>query len=112
MTNEAKLIAIKLLHTAVWLGFNVVIFYLLYAAIFNKIDMWLWAGFGLILLECLVLLALKSVCPLTILARKYSNSTAANFDIYLPNWLAKNNKLIYTFILLIVIIITIFQILR
>ena len=30
------------------------------------------------------------------MARKYSDSTKANFDIYLPEWLAKYNKEIYT----------------
>jgi hypothetical protein len=33
---------IKIIHTIIWLFFNVVIFYLLYAAIVNKIDIWVW----------------------------------------------------------------------
>jgi len=96
MTNQAKLTLIKIIHTLIWIFFNVVIFYMLYAVIINKIDIWLWIGFGLILLEGLVLLAFKWFCPLTVIARKYSDSNRDNFDIYLPNWLAKHNKLIYT----------------
>ena len=112
MTGEAKLIFIKTIHTLVWLFFNVVIFYMLYAVIENKLDKWLWIGYGLFLLEGIILLYFKFFCPLTIIARKYSNSTKDNFDIYLPNWLAKYNKLIYTSILGVIIIITIYRLLN
>jgi hypothetical protein len=86
---------IKTIHTIIWLFFNVVIFYLLYAVIINKIDMWVWICIGLVALEVITLLAFKWFCPLTVWARKYSDSTKNNFDIYLPEWLAKYNKLIY-----------------
>jgi hypothetical protein len=85
---------------------------MLYAAISNKLDLWLWIGYGLFILEGIVLLVFKFFCPLTIIARKYSKSTKENFDIYLPNWLAKYNKLIYTSILGVIMGITIFQILK
>jgi hypothetical protein len=111
MHNETKLTIIKTTHTLIWLFFNVVIFYMLYAVIANKIDRWLWIGYGLLIFEGITLLAYKFYCPLTIMARKYSKSTEDNFDIYLPNWLAKYTKLIYTSILLIIIIITIYQLL-
>lgn len=109
ITNNTKLILIKLLHTAIWLFFNVVIFYLLYAAIANKIDKWVWICIGLIAMEGIVLLVFKNLCPVTIVARNYSQSEKANFDIYLPNWLAKYNKLIYSLIVLVAIIILIFR---
>lgn len=99
----SKLIAIKIIHTIIWLFFNVVLFYMAYAVIINKIDKYVWIGIALILGEGLVLLFFKKMCPLTILARNYSNSNKDNFDIYLPNWLAKYNKLIYiTFFIIIV----------
>jgi hypothetical protein len=86
-----------------------VIIYLLYAVIVDKIDKWIWIGLGLFLLEGIVLLVFKMKCPLTVIARRYSDSTKENFDIYLPNWLAKYNKLIYTSILLIVIATLIYR---
>ncbi|HMK04470.1 MAG TPA: hypothetical protein VK489_09770 [Ferruginibacter sp.] len=85
---------------------------MLYAVIINKIDIWLWIGYGLFVLEGIILLVFKFFCPLTIIARKYSDSTKANFDIYLPDWLAKYNKSIYTSILGIIIVITIYQLLK
>ena len=112
MQNEIKLTIIKIIHTAIWLFFNFVIFYMLYAVIVDKIDYWLWIGYGLFILEGLTLLVFKFFCPLTLLARKYSNSSKANFDIYLPHWLAKYNKVIYTSILGVIILITIYQLLK
>ena len=109
ITESLKLIFIKLTHTIIWIFFNVVIFYLLYAVVVDKIDKWIWIGLGLFLLEGIILIVFKMKCPLTVIARQYSDSTKENFDIYLPNWVAKNNKLIYTSILLIVIGILIFR---
>ena len=108
---KTKLILIKIIHTLIWVFFNFVIFYMLYAAISDKLDKWLWIGYGLIILEGITLMVFKFFCPLTILARKYSNSTKDNFDIYLPNWLARHNKLIYTGIMVIILLITIYRLL-
>jgi hypothetical protein len=84
---------------------------MLYAVIADKLDKWLWIGYGLIIMEGITLVAFKFFCPLTILARKYSNSTKDNFDIYLPNWLAKYTKLIYSGIVAIILLITIYRLL-
>jgi len=109
MTVPSKLIFIKLIHTAIWIFFNVVIFYLLYAVIVDRIDKWIWIGLGLFLLEGIVLLVFKMKCPLTVVARQYSDSTKENFDIYLPICLAKYNKLIYTSILLIIVAVLVYR---
>ncbi|MBL8016495.1 MAG: hypothetical protein JNK43_04430 [Ignavibacteria bacterium] len=104
-----KLVWVKLLHTAIWVFFNVVIFYLLYAVIADKIDTRVWICLALIGIETLILLMFKRVCPVTMLAKRYSDSNRANFDIYLPHWLAKHNQLIYSIIVLIAILILIYR---
>lgn len=109
MNPNTKLIGIKVLHTVIWIFFNIVIFYLLYAVVTDQIDYWVWIGLGCFLAEGIVLLIFKNYCPLTVWARKYSNSTRDNFDIYIPNWLARHNKLIYTSLLGFVILILIYQ---
>ncbi|MBZ0202135.1 MAG: hypothetical protein K8I03_03880 [Ignavibacteria bacterium] len=111
MNDASKLRLVKLLHTLIWLFFNVVIFYLLYAVIADKIDKWVWICLGLIILEGITLAVFKKMCPVTLIARKYSDSDKDNFDIYLPNWLARHNKLIYTIIVLIAIVILFFRLL-
>lgn len=108
----SKLTFIKIIHTIIWLFFNVVLFYMAYAVIVNKIDKYVWTGIALIIGEGLVLLLFKKMCPLTIMARKYSNSTKDNFDIYLPNWLAKYNKQIYTVIFIAILIGVLYRILN
>ena len=105
----SKLVLIKVLHTAIWVFFNVVLFYLFYAVLVFKIDIWLWVGIGLIVVEGLVLLYFNKICPVTLIARKYSDSTKDNFDIYLPNWLAKYNKLIYTSFFLIILLLLFYR---
>jgi hypothetical protein len=109
MTDSAKLNIVKAIHTFIWIFFNVVIFYLLYAVITNKIDRWAWICLWLILLECFTLVLFRMMCPLTLIARRYSNSQKDNFDIFLPNWLAKYNKMIYGFILFVTIILLIYR---
>ena len=104
-----KFLFIKILHTLVWLFFNAVLAYLFYAVINNKIDKWVWIGLGLFVIEGIILVLFKMMCPLTVMARKYSGSAKENFDIFLPEWLAKHNKTIYTGLLAIVIIILIYR---
>jgi len=111
VSELSRLTFLKLLHTLVWVFYNIVIFYFLYAVIMNRIDRWVWICLGLIVLEGLILLAFKSLCPITVVARRYSDSDKANFDIYLPNWLAKYNKVIYTTIVLIGVVILFYRLL-
>lgn len=98
MTTEQKLTKIKFIHTGIWVFYNIVIGYLLYAVISGKIDRWMWICLGMIFMEALILVVFNKTCPITILARKYSNSSKDNFDIFLPEWLARNNKIIYSII--------------
>ena len=108
----SQLTLIKIIHTMVWIFFNVVLFYMAYAVIVNKIDRLVWIGVALIVLEGVVLLIFSKMCPLTIIARKYSDSTKNNFDIYLPDWLAKYNKLIYTTFFIIIVVGIFYRILN
>ena len=45
--------------------------------------------------ECAVLAANRGRCPLTDWAARFTEYREANFDIYLPGWLARNNKAIF-----------------
>lgn len=93
--------AIKLVHTLVWAFFVTIIFYIVYSGLTNQITVFTWISIGLVVAEGLVLLIFKMFCPLTLIARKYSDSKNENFDIFLPNWLAKYNKLIFTSIFIL-----------
>ena len=109
MTSDIKLLTIKLVHTIIWLFFVAVIFYILYTGVTKTVNKYTWIGIGLILVEGLVLLIFRMYCPLTVLARKYSDSEKYNFDIFLPNWLARHNKLIFTTIFLVGLVIVLIR---
>ncbi|MCC6866155.1 MAG: hypothetical protein IT280_08355 [Ignavibacteria bacterium] len=109
MKDNSKLVIIKTVHTVIWILFVGLIFYIVYSGITGKITLLTWIAICIIVLEGLILAIFKLYCPLTILARKYSDSKLDNFDIYLPNWLAKNNKLIFTEIYLIGVILVLYR---
>ena len=48
-----------------------------------------------VLLECTVLAINGGRCPLTDLASRFTVDRNPNFDIYLPNWLAEHNKVVF-----------------
>lgn len=103
MTPSSKLVAIKLVHTLIWVFLSSVVFYLLYAVIVDRIDRWFWIGLWLVGIEILVLLLFRMSCPLTVVARRYSDSQRPNFDIYLPAFIARHNKTIYSVIMGVVL---------
>ena len=85
---------IKFLHTVAWTVFASAI---LAVPIVTAMGDFRWA-LGLSLLawgEVLILLLNRMHCPLTALAGRYTQDRADNFDIFLPLWLARNNKLIF-----------------
>ena len=110
MNPSKKLLTLKIVHTLIWLFFVTAIFYILYSGITNKITTFTWIAIGLIVGEGAVLVLFKMFCPLTLIARKYSDSEKDNFDIYLPNWLARHNKIIFTTIYLVGVIIVLIRI--
>jgi hypothetical protein len=85
---------IKSVHTAVWAVFagSIVV---IPALAWRE---WWFATallIALVLVECLVLVANRMRCPLTDLAARYTDDRRDNFDIYLPEWLARHNKRIF-----------------
>jgi hypothetical protein len=50
---------------------------------------------ALVLGEMVVLWLNRWSCPLTAVAARYTDDPPANFDIYLPKWLARYNKQIF-----------------
>jgi hypothetical protein len=92
--DDRRLRAIKLLHTAVWAGFAgciVAIPVLTLQARFRLAAVLALVVFG----EVVVLAVNRWRCPLTPIAARYTTDRRANFDIYLPEWLARYNKEIF-----------------
>lgn len=89
-----RLLAVKLLHTVVWAFF---------AGCVTAIPIAVWSGrlvaatilCGVVLVEVVVLLFNGMRCPLTPIAARYTDDRRANFDIFLPEWLARYNKVVF-----------------
>ncbi len=60
----------------------------------NRFTM-VWVLSGIVLAECLILAVNHGRCPLTDLAATQTTQRIDNFDIYLPLWLARYNKIIF-----------------
>ncbi len=92
--RASHLVAIKLLHTAIWLFFVGCILAIPVAGAHHHFR-WVAVFTGVVLLECGILLVNQGRCPLTDLAYRYTDERSDNADIYLPYWLARYNKPIF-----------------
>lgn len=90
----AKLRAIKAVHTAVWALFAGCILAIPWFAWRKELTVTL-VLIGIVSCEVVVLLVNRMRCPLTPMAARYTDDRRDNFDIYLPEWLARHNKLIF-----------------
>jgi len=95
VTSSAfMLTAIKVAHTIVW-GF--------FVACIAAIWIFAWRGkylhaalsIGIVSIEVVILVLNGLHCPLTPIAARYTEDRRANFDIYLPEWLARRTKEIF-----------------
>ena len=85
---------IKLLHTAVWAALACSIVALPVLAFMRRFG-WVLILTAVVVGECGVLAVNRGRCPLTGWAARFTEDRAANFDICLPTWLARNNKAIF-----------------
>jgi hypothetical protein len=94
MSPAAALRTIKLLHTIAWAVFAGCILAIPLAAWRREFLIAIWL-IAIVSLECLVLAVNRMRCPLTDVAARYTDERHANFDIYLPLWVARYNKAIF-----------------
>jgi polyferredoxin len=86
--------AIKLVHTLAWAFFAACVLaipYFAWRADYRRAALLI----GIVFIEVLVLLFNGWRCPLTPVAARYTDDRRDNFDIYLPEWLARHNKLVF-----------------
>jgi hypothetical protein len=114
MAHEAQaavpraLRAVKILHTLAWALFAGCIVALPVAAYFKRFQLAALL-IAIVLIEVMVLLANRFRCPLTAVAARYTSDRRANFDIYLPLWIARYNKEIFGSLFVAGILFTLVQ---
>ncbi|MGF1467093.1 MAG: hypothetical protein ACFCGT_13280 [Sandaracinaceae bacterium] len=100
MNRARRLLLVKLVHTAVWVVVAGAVFALFPAIAFDRPG--LFARLHLVIVaEILVLVAFRWTCPLRHIAARYTDDRSVNFDIFLPDVIARWNKPIFTTILLV-----------
>lgn len=90
----ARLVTIKVVHTVVW-AFFVACILAIWVFALRGDYFYAALSIGVVLVEVLVLVLNGWQCPLTSVAADYTGDRRDNFDIYLPEWLARHNKLIF-----------------
>ena len=98
--GSRRLVAIKLAHTAIWAALAACILAIPFEGLTGH---YRWAALSAVpvAVECFVLIANGWRCPLTDVAGRYTEERAANFDIYLPLWIARRNKEIFVTLFLL-----------
>ena len=105
MNDLARLRAVKIVHTIAWA---------IFAGCIVALPVVAWHGdirsamllIALVAVEIVILLANRLRCPLTAVAARYTNDRRANFDIYLPLWIARYNKQIFGTLFVLGVLIT------
>lgn len=94
MNAFSRLVAIKAFHTVVWAFFAGCIVAIPFAAYAKEFRFALLL-IAMVMVEVLIIAFNRGSCPLTPMAARYTADRKDNFDIFLPLWLARYNKLIF-----------------
>lgn len=86
--------AIKVAHTAIWAFFVVMIGAVWLFAMQGNLRGAAWA-IGIVSIEVAILGSNHGRCPLGRVVGRFTQDRSANFDIYLPAWLAARTKPIF-----------------
>jgi hypothetical protein len=85
---------VKVAHTAIWAFFVLAIGAIWVFAVQGNLTGAVCA-IGIVLIEVVVLGFNRGRCPLGAVVERYTDDRGANFDIYLPAWLAGRTKPIF-----------------
>lgn len=86
--------AIKVAHTAIWAILGSCVLAIPVAAALGRFGSAAVLS-SIIVGECALLATNGGRCPLTNIAARFTEERTPNFDIYLPAWFARYNKLIF-----------------
>jgi hypothetical protein len=100
--------AVKALHSLVWALFAGCIIAIPVFASHRSFRPATWLA-GAVAAEVLALVLNRWRCPLASIAARYTNDRRENFDIFLPNFLARHNKFIFGTLYVTGLVYTIFQ---
>lgn len=92
--DASALWRIRVIHSVIWAVFAGAIMALPVAVAAGAWAL-AWGLSALVWVEVAVLIVNGMRCPLTAIAARHTTDREANFDIFLPLWLARHNKLVF-----------------
>ena len=94
LSRVKTLVGLKLLHTLIWAFFVLSILAVPVLGALGKLKLATCLAAG-VLGECIILALNHWRCPVSSVADRLTSDRAPNYDIYLPEWLARWNKEIF-----------------
>ena len=94
MHARDALVVVRVVHTIVWAFLASCILLIPVLAVAERLRFALVLT-AIVVCEMAVLAVNRMRCPLTDVAARYTGERSDNFDIYLPRWLARNNKRVF-----------------
>jgi len=94
MHARDALVVVRVVHTVVWAFLASCILLIPVLAVAERLRFALVLT-AIVVCEVAVLAVNRMRCPLTDVAAMYTDERGDNFDIYLPRWLARNNKRVF-----------------
>ena len=92
---------LKTVHTLVWIVMTTANFVAFYLALVGQFNWLFFLCVALLGGEIVVIVVNRWHCPLTDVMAKYTSERQANFDIYIPLWLAANNIKIFSVLIVL-----------
>lgn len=108
MKASSALLIVKLVHTVAWAFFASCVLLIPLAAYLERLDT-AAILIGIVVIEIGIFVLNRWRCPLTAVAARYTQDREDNFDIFLPVWLARYNKTIFSALFLFGVAYTVFK---
>jgi hypothetical protein len=96
---------LKIVHTLIWTIMAAANFTAFYLALVGRYNVWFYLSIVLLAGEIVIVIFNSWHCPLTDIMAKYTSDRRANFDIYLPEWLARNNIKVFSVLMALEVIV-------
>jgi hypothetical protein len=100
---------VKIIHTLIWGIMTSAVACIVYSVYRMEFSLLFYISLVLIAGESLVIILNSWKCPLTGIARRYTDEDSPNFDIYLPLIVAKYNKEFFSVVLFIILCLYLFN---
>lgn len=100
--NSRMLFWVRLLHTLIYVINGTACFFVLFAGVTGRVDIWLWVAIALVAIEAVILFANGIKCPMSPLAERYgAKTTDVLYDTFIPERLTRHTFWFFSLVVLL-----------